>query len=131
MLGRALSRRALLRAFSVALVAPAATAANRPLQNGEDLVDATADDVSTVEDVSPVLMRAICAHCAAFVNYSNLVRDPTPANVSAIGDAIEEERSLLLDVVMFPATNQAERNDQANYLSSFRRRCDAKCRKEP
>lgn len=118
MLGRMISRRALLRVLPVALVGPAALATRAVPQGPVGTCDAS------VQDVAPALMRAICEHCVAFVNYRNLVRNPTSANLSALGDAIDAERSLLLDVATFQATNEVERTDQANYLSAFRR-CNA------
>ena len=111
MLGQALSRRALLQALSVAFVAPAL-----PLSSSI---------ASEPQDVSPALMRAICAHCAAYsdlrrlareTNLAALGKEPAAARLEVLDKANEVERSLLESLCGFPARNEAERQDKATYL---------------
>lgn len=111
MLRRNLARRALLGALPAVLIAPLAS---RWSGNLPESAGGTLD-----EDVSPVLMRAICSHCVAYAKCMRLAREPISASPQAICDAIHAERMLLLALISFPARNAAERDDMATYLSAF------------
>ena len=111
MLGKALSRRALLQALSVAVVAPA--------------LRLSSSVASEPQDVSPALMRAICAHCAAYSDLRRLAREtdlaalgeePAAVRLEVLDKAKEAERSLLFGLHSFPVRNEAERHDKAAYL---------------
>lgn len=119
MLGRAFSRRALLCALPVAFVAPAsATNGHSALPDG-GLTDPTADDVS------PLLMQAICAHCAAYCQLRQIARRTddvvlgravTRDEFDRLDTASDLEERLLLAICEYPAANDAERHDKATYL---------------
>lgn len=120
MLGRALSRRALLGALPVAFVAPApSVASGLPAPQASGLADPTA------EDVSPTLMRAICAHCAAYWELRQIAEQtddvvigrPVAREEFDRLDAVSDlEERLLLTICEYPAANDAERHDKATYL---------------
>ncbi|MBZ9850301.1 hypothetical protein LB565_20175 [Mesorhizobium sp. CA14] len=120
MLGRGLSRRALLSALPAGFVAATASAADGHSALPDDgLVDPTA------EDVSPALMQAICAHCAAYWELRQIARRTddvvigrpvTREEFDHLDAASDLEERLLLAICEYPAANDAERHDKATYL---------------
>ncbi|MBZ9907772.1 hypothetical protein LB557_17330 [Mesorhizobium sp. BR115XR7A] len=79
----------------------------------------------TAEDVSPALMRAICAHCAAYADLRQIARQSDavvigrPATVDeyrSLDAASDFEQQLLLAICEYRAANDADRHDKAIYL---------------
>ncbi|TRD03777.1 hypothetical protein FJV76_14145 [Mesorhizobium sp. WSM4303] len=119
-MARPFSRRTLLSALPVAFIAPPASAASgHPAQHSGGLVDPAA------EEVSPALMMAICAHCAAYAELRQIARRTdavvlgrpvTRDELDRLDAASDLEERLLLALCEYPPTNDAERHDKAIYL---------------
>lgn len=120
MLKDGLSRRSLLLWLPVALMGPISVFRGKgAFKPTVPLVDPTR------EDVSPALMQAICAHCAAYSDVGRLGRKAdaaasksavSPEDTGALDLAFDVERQLLMSVCAYPARNDAERHDKATYL---------------
>jgi hypothetical protein len=119
MRGHAISRRALLGALPAAMVAAAGSEAGASIQ------PIGGADAAQFQDVSPTLMRAICAHCVAYADLRQIARETDVVFLGADGmvtdcdrlDAASElEERLLLALCEYPAANDAERHDKATYL---------------
>ncbi|MER9163603.1 hypothetical protein [Mesorhizobium sp. M0715] len=107
------TRRAIVLALSTAALVPFAKSA--ALEHATDAMG----------DVDPLLMQAICAHCAAYSDVGRLARKADAADsgsavstedTGALNLAIDVERQLLMSVCAYPAHNDAERHDKATYL---------------
>lgn len=108
------SRRVLLNALPVAVLASVLPWSSR--------------DTLELQDVSPGLMQAICAHCAAFSKVRRLAhemdlvataRPPSTVCLKAFRTAVELERQLWASLISFPTRNEAEHHDKAVYLSGL------------
>jgi hypothetical protein len=112
---RAISRRALLQSLPVVLMATA-------------LPWAGSTDASHIEDVSPALVEAICAHCVAFSQVRRLAREmdsgsiglASTASIEALRSAVETECRLWIVLIGFPTSNEAERRDKTAYVLGLR-----------
>ncbi|MER9061408.1 hypothetical protein [Mesorhizobium sp. M0698] len=120
MLGRALSRRTLLAALPALAIAPG-------MPSVTDASDRPDGDVAHLgsDDVSPELIRTICAHCAAYAGLRKISRETDavaigrPATVdelSRLDAATDLEEQLLLALCHHSAANDTERHDKATYL---------------
>lgn len=118
MLRSAMSRRAIFQAMTLVLL-PSAL----PWTDGGGAPE------PEPQDVSPVLMQAICAHCVAFSQVRRLAREmasgakgqsPSTASPEALSSAVETERRLWASLVSYKTRNEAERHDKAAYVLGLR-----------
>jgi hypothetical protein len=114
----AITRRAVLLTMSMAALATVP-------QSAADEVENPPNAPNGMGDVDPLLMQALCAHCAAYSDVGRLARKAdavafgsagSTADNSALDLAIDVERQLLMSVCAYPARNDAERHDKATYL---------------